>query len=201
MNTNLFFHKTFKIASCLFLFVLASIRMEAQQTLENVGLLADKLNETAPSSTDHWGQLVGDWDIVVDMLDDSGEIQQSFSGEWNWFYIMNGMAIQDVFILPKRKDSKDQGNQFYGVGLRIYNEKLDKWQTAYVDTSNRQIDVGEAVSTKEKITLFETNDKKEKIRITYFDFQENTFRWQQEVFNEDQKAWQVTQLIRATRKG
>ncbi|MGX1927986.1 hypothetical protein [Flagellimonas sp. 2504JD4-2] len=200
MKTNPFFKRTITTACCLFVGLLVSNTINAQQTLEQTGLLAVKQNETAPSATNHWGQLVGDWDIVVEMVNASGEVQQSFDGEWNWFYVMNGMAIQDVFILPKRKDQKEQDNLFYGVGLRIYNEKLDKWQTAYVDTSNRQIDVGEAVSTKEKITLFETNDKKEKIRITYFDFQENTFKWQQEVFNEDKKTWQITQLIRATRK-
>ncbi|WP_420320844.1 hypothetical protein [Flagellimonas sp.] len=200
MNKNRFLAGTYKMTSCLFLSLLTWNGILAQKNIEGIGLLSHAKNDEAPASTDHWGQLVGNWDIVVEMLDASGEIKHSFNGEWNWFYVLNGMAIQDVFILPKRKEATDQ-NLFYGIGLRIYNEKLNKWQTAYMDTSNRQMDMGEAISTAEKITLMETNRKKEKIRITYFDFQNNTFKWQQEVYNEDKKAWQITQLIHATRKG
>ncbi|WP_422861807.1 hypothetical protein [Flagellimonas sp. W118] len=199
MDINMVLKRTGKTVSCLLLGLLTNGAIIGQDTLEDTGLLATEINKTAPTLTDHWGQLVGNWDIEVEIVNSSGEITQSFNGEWNWFYVMNGMAIQDVFILPKREDAKDQ-NSFYGIGLRIYNEKLNKWQTAYMDTSNKQMDTGEAISTNEKIILIETNEKDEKIRITYFDFQDNTFKWQQEVFNEDRKVWQINQLIHATRK-
>ncbi len=183
---------------CLLLLITSSLI--GQNTLENVGLITTTKNPNAPEATEHWGKLVGNWDIIFESVDASGTVQQEFEGEWNWFYMLNGHAIQDVFILPPRNQASDPNSIFYGVGIRIFDEDSGKWQSVWVDTSNKILELREASSTDEKIILHQTNAKGEKLRISYFDIAKNSFEWKQEVFDEKTETWILTQLIHAKRR-
>lgn len=184
-----------KIKWCLvFITVLLVIPSKGQNV---TGVIASKLNDNAPDETVHWGKLVGNWDIVFEAINEKGEVTQSFDGEWNWFYTLNGHAIQDVFILPPRSSGSDPSTLFYGTGIKIYNSESKKWQSCWVDTSDKKLGLREAISTDEKIILYETKANGEKTKITYFDMKENTFSWQQEI--QDGDDWIINQVIRAKR--
>ncbi len=163
---------------------------------DTLGLLSSEMNINASETTKDWGKLVGNWNIVFEAVDESGKVQQSFEAEWNWFYILDGYAIQDVFILPPRNLAKKTDSPFYGVGVRIFDEDTNKWQSVWVDTSNKKLEFREATSTAEQITMYQTNAKGEKLRITYFDMAPSSFEWKQEVL-VDNKNWVITQLIHA----
>ena len=180
-----------------FAIFLVSIQLSAQETIRDNGLQALSKHDDAPKATDHWGKLVGHWDIIFESIDAAGNVQRSFEGEWNWFYILNGFAIQDVFILPPRKKAEDPKTIFYGVGIRIYNEEVNKWESVWVDTSNKKLEFREASSNDNEIILYQTNNEGEKIRITYFDMEEKSFEWKQEVFSANKNSWIATQLIHA----
>ena len=126
--------------------LLSTVIINAQ---ESVGLISST-PKSVPEEVAKWGKLVGNWDIVVEMIGEDGEVTQSFNAEWNWFYIMNGLAIQDVFILPKRADNIDPSDYFVGTGIRIYDEDEKKWQTSWIDTSTKKIELREAVSNRSK---------------------------------------------------
>ena len=180
--------------------ILISIHSNAQEALKDLGLQASAKNDNAPKAIEDWGQLVGNWNIVFESVDQSGNVQQSFEGEWNWFYILNGYAIQDVFILPPRSKATNPDTLFYGVGIRIYDETLNKWESVWVDTSNKKLEFREASSKDGEIVLFQTNAKGEKLKITYFEITEQSFEWKQEVFDTTKENWIVTQLIHAKKR-
>jgi len=180
--------------------LVASINLSAQMSRVDNGLQALEKHDKAPAATEHWGKLVGNWDIVFESIDSQGNVQSSFEGEWNWFYVLNGFAIQDVFILPPRKKAEDPKAVFYGIGIRIYNERLNKWESVWVDTGNKKLEFREASSNEKEITLYQTNIEGQKIRINYVDMTKKSFEWKQEVYNEEDGKWIVTQLIHAKKR-
>ncbi len=175
--------------------LLFTIIINAQSS---VGLISSA-PKSVPEEVAQWGKLVGNWDIVVEMIGEDGNVTQSFNAEWNWFYIMNGLAIQDVFILPKRADNIEPSDYFVGTGIRIYDEDKKKWQTSWLDTSSKRIELREAVSTDQNIVVIHNTEGGDKLRYTYYDMNAESFKWKQESANNDGR-WKVTQTVVAKRR-
>jgi hypothetical protein len=81
---------------------------------------ADKMNLYA------W--LIGSWDMdVVRHLDD-GTTRRS-DGEIHFGWVLDGRAIQDVWIAPKRPAP----STMHGTTLRIYDPGIDAWHIIWSD--------------------------------------------------------------------
>ncbi len=185
-----------KITVFAYLLVFTTIVLRAQ---ESVGLISS-VPESVPAEVAKWGKLVGNWDIIVEMIGEDGNVAQSFDAEWNWFYIMNGLAIQDVFILPKRAENIEPSNYFIGTGIRIYDENSKTWQTSWIDTSTKRIELREAISTDQDIVIIHHTSDGDKLRYTYYDINDESFKWKQESADEG-GSWKVTQTVVAKRRG
>lgn len=64
--------------------------------------------------------LVGDWDFVF-----SDTYGRQVKGEQIFRRILEGMAIEDLFICPSRatKEANPQPDGEYGVAIRMYNSE------------------------------------------------------------------------------
>ncbi|HLL28642.1 MAG TPA: hypothetical protein VKT73_13445 [Xanthobacteraceae bacterium] len=71
-----------------------------------------------------YGWLIGRWemDSVIDA--DDGTKQSGPRGEIHFGWVLEGRAIQDVWILP---------GVFYGTTLRVYDPGLDAWHILWSD--------------------------------------------------------------------
>ena len=63
-----------------------------------------------------YGFLIGDWEMTSVIHDDTGAKLPGPRGEIHAGFVLEGRAIQDVWILP---------GMFYGTTLRIYDPGLD----------------------------------------------------------------------------
>ena len=71
-----------------------------------------------------YGQFIGRWETDSVLYGDDGT-QHKNHGEIHWGWVLEGRAIQDVWILP---------GLFYGTTLRIYDpERLDAWRIQWSD--------------------------------------------------------------------
>src|SRR5262249_29555759 len=57
--------------------------------------------------------------------------------EWHFGWVLEGRAIQDVWIVPPR-GSQRQGDaaanvHVYGTTLRVYDPRIDAWQIQWTD--------------------------------------------------------------------
>ena len=77
-----------------------------------------KKNIALPEAYDDFGKLIGSWQI--DYVDNVNS--HVMKGEWHFSWILEGMAIQDVIILPDYE---------YGTTLRVYNPSTHAWDIAY----------------------------------------------------------------------
>ena len=88
-----------------------------------------------PEKDNLYGQFVGEWDFEwVDNQGTTGE--RHVQGEWIFAWVLEGTAIQDVFICPSRKARiKDyQPDAAYATTVRMYNPNTEAWDILYMGT-------------------------------------------------------------------
>ena len=85
-----------------------------------------------------YGWLVGDWEMDVTTFPEDGTRHEG-QGEIHAGWVLEGRAIQDVWMIPRlesRKPAIDQlpgAGNWYGTTLRIYDPALDAWRILWSD--------------------------------------------------------------------
>jgi hypothetical protein len=87
----------------------------------------------AAASTYDW--LIGVWDAeLIDFLDDGSRREQR--GEWHFSWTLEGRAVQDVLIAPRRFKRNRSGPRTadrYGTSIRIYDAKEGLWRITWIN--------------------------------------------------------------------
>ena len=110
-------------------------------------LTSEVKNEALPEEFNYFGKLIGSWEI--DYIDNS--TSRVIKGEWYFSWVLEGMAIQDVIVLPGFE---------YGTTLRVYNPDTHAWDVAYCYTG--KIMRFEARKQEGKIVLTNIEDERRK---------------------------------------
>lgn len=131
-------------------------------------LISGAKNEAIPEEFNFFGKLVGSWNI--DYVDNN--TSQVMKGEWHFSWVLEGMAIQDVIILPDYE---------YGTSLRIYNLDTHAWDVAYGYTG--KIIRLEAKKQDGRIVLTFLADERRK--WVFVEIGDNHFHWQNITIKND----------------
>lgn len=145
-------------------------------------LIHEGKNRALPEEFNYFKGLIGDWDIDYIDYDENLKIQ----GEWDFAWVLEGMAIQDVIVLPGYE---------VGTSLRFYNPNTHAWDVAYGFTG--------------KIIRLEARKQENRIELTFIDdetrkwvfvkIEEACFHWQNITVQSDGE-WHIHAEIFATRK-
>lgn len=144
-------------------------------------LTSESKNLSLPDEFNYFGKLIGSWQINYIESNNSRVIK----GEWHFAWVLEGMAIQDVIILPDYE---------YGTSLRIFNPDTHAWDVAYGYTG--KIIRLEAKKQGEMIVLTYTSDAQRKWVFTKID--DNKFHWQNVTVKEGGE-WHINAEIYAER--
>jgi len=158
-------------------------------------LYANAKNDALPSEYDFYGKLIGDWDILW-VENEGTEKERKVKGEWLFARTLEGMAIQDLFIVPSRAERKinPQPDAEYGTTVRIYNPKTYNWDIYYGCA-------GQAVrleARKEGNLLVQTEILQGKLKWIFSNIMEDSFKWERNVCNED-GTWKTKAVVYAKR--
>ena len=126
-----------------------------------------------PEEYDYFGKLIGSWKLNYT----DRNISCSVKGEWHFSWVLEGMAIQNVIVLPGFE---------YGTTLRVYNPDTHAWDVAYCYTG--KIMRFEARKQEGKIVL--TNIEDERRKWVFNKIEDNYFHWQDITVTEDGE-WHV----------
>jgi hypothetical protein len=136
-----------------------------------------------------YGWLIGRWTMDATVHRDDGSRHQG-SGEIHFSWVLEGRAIQDVWILP---------GVFYGTTLRVYDPAIDAWHILWSDPL-RQIytrQIGRAQGAD--IVQLGKNDSGQAIRWSFTEIAPDSFRWTGERSNDERKTWVLQAEFRARR--
>lgn len=84
---------------------------------------------------DIFGFLIGSWDVDAVLHDSDGRTQAT-RGEVHAAWVLEGRAIQDLFIFPRRADRAagipTTGDR-YGTSIRTYDRTLNAWRVTFIN--------------------------------------------------------------------
>ena len=97
-------------------------------------LLSECKSNIVPQRCDLFGGFVGEWDF--EWIDYAGTPRERhLQGEWIFQWVLEGTAIQDIFICPSREARKKdyQEDAAYATSVRMYNPDTHAWDIVYVE--------------------------------------------------------------------
>lgn len=159
------------------------------------GLGADGPDLALADKLELFGQFVGDWDIEAKWFLPDGTIRQG-TGELHVAWILNGRAIQDVWMSHQQNQSVAAGTT-----IRFYDPDLDAWHSIWISPSQGGLRSFVARKVGSEIVLEGTTKEGLPDRWIFSDITPQSFRWRAVESHDDQKTWQLTEEMWIKRVG
>jgi hypothetical protein len=146
-----------------------------------------------PEADDAYGWLVGSWDLDVRHYRvDVGA--QRIKGETHFDWVLEGRAVQDVWIMPRRNQrpaSLGTTDNMCGTTLRIWDATLRAWRVTYLNPVSGQRDelVGRRVGRD--IIQIGSHADATPIRWNFTDITADSFRWTGVALEPDGVTWRL----------
>jgi len=156
-------------------------------------LLSSARSPIIPAEDDWYAPLLGDWQFAYSESDG-----RQLKGEWFFRRVLEGTAIEDIFICPSR-DTKElnlQPDGEYGVAVRMYNQTKRCYDMTYACTKYTKC--LEVRKEQGKIICTVQDDPSEK--WVFLNVKESSFHWQNIRVLEN-GSWRVNCEVFASRMG
>jgi hypothetical protein len=109
-------------------------RMAATQNFVEALISSQRAADISESS-DIFAFLIGSWRLDAVLYDADGKTRR-MAGELHASWVLEGRAIQDLFIFParvdRRSDVRHPGDR-YATTLRTYDRRLDAWRINFIN--------------------------------------------------------------------
>ena len=153
-----------------------------------------------PESADAYGWLIGSWALDVVGYDDEDNVIHS-AGEAHFAWVLEGRAVQDIFINPRRSDRGPASAKFanwYGTTIRIYDPSIQAWRVNWFNPHDGIR--AELIGRRRGKDIVQEGKFPDgtAIRWTFSDITENSYRWRGERLEPD-GTWRLQVEFRATR--
>lgn len=151
---------------------------------------------------DLYGWLIGSWDLQVSAFMPDGSIRKR-PGEWHFGWVLEGRAIQDVWIVPTRgglRSGDAASNRFaYGTTLRTYDPSIDAWHIQWTEPVTQTYLSMIGRRDGKDIVQLGTGPDGSRIRWSFSQITESSFLWRGETSSDDGKTWQPVVEFTAVR--
>jgi hypothetical protein len=146
-----------------------------------------------------FGQFVGRWDLVVRWYE-RGEVVRQARGEWHFGWVLEGRAVQDVWIVPPRVERERGAEPYeYGTSLRFYDPAIGAWRSTWHGPVQGVVIPFIARGEGEEIVLEGRHPDGRRLRWVFSEIGDRGFRWRNLARPEDAGAWELVQDFAAER--
>jgi hypothetical protein len=136
-----------------------------------------------------YGRFVGDWHFDAVVHADDGA-RHTGQGEIHFAFVLEGRAIQDVWILP---------GFFFGTTLRVYDPGLDAWHILWSDPLKQYYTRQVGRARGKDIVQEGRLEDGAAIRWSFTEIEPDAFRWLGERSRDGGASWQLQADFRARR--
>jgi hypothetical protein len=126
--------------------------------------------------------LIGQWEFDVTTVLEDGSTQRG-RGEISAGWVLQGRAIQDVWMIPRLRDRKSSIEQlpgagnWYGTTLRIYDPSLDAWRILWNDPATNYFTQQIGRARGRDIVQEGSDPNGGKARGVFTEIQPTSFHW------------------------
>jgi hypothetical protein len=166
-------------------------------------LHADGPDQERESKLALYAWLVGQWDMDVTAILEDGATHRGH-GEIHAGWVLQGRAIQDVWMIPRLEDRKPAIEQlagagnWYGTTLRIYDPSLDAWRILWNDPATNVFTQQIARARGRDIVQEGPDPRGGLMRWTFSEIEPRSFHWTGECAR-DSTTWRREVDIRTRR--
>jgi len=152
-------------------------------------LIKKKINPVIPNENDLFGQFIGEWEFNMEVHETDGSTKE-FNGNWLFKKILQGRAIQDVWMVPTLEWSNNNGGFYeYGTSIRSFDFKTKKWKVTWVGPIQNQHFEFDVEHINNEIQMQLINHNELQMKWVFYDIKTNMFQWRSEVFLKSQGKW------------
>ena len=143
-----------------------------------------------------YGRFIGDWETKIIAHDPDGARHEG-SGEIHLGWILEGRAIQDVWMIPRLAE-RPTGNWF-GTTIRVYDPTIDAWRIYWIDPARNVFRQQIGRQRGDDIVQEGNTETGELSRWSFTRIKANSFHWLGES-SASGDAWQLVVEVLAQRK-
>jgi hypothetical protein len=148
-----------------------------------------------------YGQFVGSWDVDVIEYHEDGTTRRR-PGEWHFGWTLEGRAIQDVWLVPRRGqregDAVAQSNR-YGTTLRVYDPRIDAWHVLWTEPVGQTYLTMIGRQQGGDIVQLAKDASGQITRWGFYEIAPNSFLWLAETSADGETNWKRVVEFRARR--
>jgi len=155
-----------------------------------------------PEAHDVYGWLVGSWDLDVLHYGAVDVTTRGVKGEVHFGWTLEGRAIQDVWIMPRRESrggSLDKAMNMYGTTLRVWDASIQAWRISWINpaSDHREQQIGRRVG-KDIVQVGARADGTP-TRWRFTEITPDSFHWIGEALQPDGQTWRLEGEFKARR--
>jgi hypothetical protein len=175
--------------------------IEEQREFQTALAAAGRAREI-PESADVYGWLVGSWELDVRHYWGIDVSARHMKGEVHAGWVLDGRAIQDIWIMPRRPDRAadlDKTNNMYGTTLRAWDASIQAWRITWANPAgdHHEQQIGRRIGRD--IVQLGTRPDGTSTRWTFTEITRNSFHWLGEALEHDGRTWRLEGEFLATR--
>ena len=159
-------------------------------------LFSKSRHSSIPENKDTFGKFIGNWSLELTITNLDGS-KLKYVGEWHFHRILQGRAIQDIWIIPGLATHEYGDFHEYGTTVRTFDTKTGKWRAVWVGPIQNQLYVFDVEDKIDQISLTATNITLMEMKWSFFDIAPNSFKWKSEVKLKDR--WFTNYFMELTR--
>jgi hypothetical protein len=146
-----------------------------------------------------FGRLVGSWDVEYTDFSKDGKVSRRRTGELIVGWILDGRALQDVWIVDPSGGRKER--EVYTT-VRYFDPKSGTWPATFIDPEHASAArfTGGAVGD-DRIVLNTRDFGHEDTRWSYSDIRSDAFNYREEESSDGGKTWRLTLEGHMKRRG
>jgi hypothetical protein len=147
-----------------------------------------------------FGQFVGAWNCKWTGYSPDGQLQ-TVVGEIHFAWVLEGRAVQDLWIFPSREERRRSGLPAgeYGTTLRFYDETIQAWRVVWSGPVGHNVRAMVAHQEGEDIVVEGTNQQGHPLRWIFSAITDHSFHWRNTVSEDGGQSWRIQEEFDAER--
>jgi len=157
-----------------------------------------------PESADAYGWLVGSWELDVIHYWAMNVARQKIKAEVHAGWALDGLAVQDVWIMPRRADRGghlDPKLNMYGTTLRVWDATIGAWRITWRNPAGGHFADQIGRRNGDDVVQIGVNPDGTPTRWSFREITKDSFHWLGESLGTDGKTWKVEGEFRGKRAG
>lgn len=147
-----------------------------------------------------FGQFIGDWTFDVAQLRPDGS-KLVGTGEWHFGWVLEGRAVQDVWIAKFSNARPGERSRGYGTTLRFYDAKIGAWRVTWISPLSDAVIPFTAKKIGSEIVMESKNEAGGITRWIFYGITPSAFRWRAMGSRDGGKTWATMQEFSVRRAG